>query len=864
MDKAKYDLQFHDPVQGAVVGDNNTVINNFQGNKGVEVQPNTQVSSLPVLNIPYLRNPFFTGREEIFSQLRDKLIDVSATNLIQPLAITGLGGIGKTQIAIEYTYRYRKEYRDILWISATSLETLITDFLALATLLHLPEKNEQDQNIIIIAVKRWFAIHNDWLLIMDNVNDLDILQNFLPSPENLNSHILLTTRAFATSRIATSILIKKMTQEEGTSLLLRRAGVLTPDVSLTRVTEVEWDRARAIYTQLDGLPLALDQAGAYIEETACTLSDYLDLYQTQRIALLRERGNFPFDHPESVATTFSLAFQRVEISNSHSAEILRLCTFLSADAIPEEIFTDYAPKLDPELQPIVANQIELNRVIKLLLNFSLILRNSDTKTLTIHSLVQAVLKDEMEQQMQRQWAERAVRFVSRSFPFANPQTREACQRFLPHAYVCEKLIEQWQVERIEAAGLLYRMGRYLEQRAQYQQAELLYQKALAICEKVKEPEGHNDNKNRDSGAANILSGLADVYQEQGKYAQAAQIYERVLNILKDILGSENTLVAISLKNLANVYHYQGNYVLAEKLFIQALKIQEKALGNMHHEVGVILNDLALLYQDQGKYLAAETFYKRALQTKEQEPESISLSSNLSNLANLYATQGRYTEAEPLSQRALAICEKIQGPEHPDVALRSNNLAGIYCHQGKYGEAEALFLQALAIYEQILGLDHPLIANTLNNLSALYNDQGNYSRAEPLLKRALDINERAFGPSHPRVAVTLSLLAQFYQMQHKYDQAKPLYNQAIAIWEQTLGVQPRDFIIALECYATLLRETNQEDKAKEIEMRAWKLKMEMGQINQRFGTENRVVEDISTVRPNSRRPKKGKKRRQHQA
>jgi len=861
LDEAKYDLQFHGPVHGAVVGDNNTV-NIFQGDKGAEVRSHIQGSSSPIWNIPYQHNPFFTGREELLSQLRNKLTNSNPNDLIRPLAITGLGGVGKTQIAIEYAYRYRREYQNVLWVSATNIDTLVTSFLTLATLLHLPERDEQDQSIIIIAIKQWLATHSDWLLIIDNVNDLDILQNFLPSPEILNCHILLTTRVFATSRIAASISVEKMTQEEGILLLLRRSGILAQNAPLSNVTEVDQSSARAICTQLDGLPLALDQAGAYVEETAYSLSNYLDLYQAQRIALLRERGSFTLDHPESVATTFSLAFQRVEISNSHSAEILRLCAFLSADAIPEEIFTDYTPKLNPELQPIVANQIELNGAIKVLLNFSLIRRNSDIKTLTIHKLVQAVVKDEMEQRIQRQWAERTVRFVSSSFPFAIPQLWEVCQRFLPHAYICEKLIEQWQIERIEAAGLLYRMGRYLEQRAQYRQAELLYQKALTVREKVKGPEDFDSSKERDLSIATILNSLADVYREQGKYAQAVQMYERVLDIRKNILGSENSLVAISLKNLANTYHSRGKYIQAETQFRQALRIQEKALGSMHHEVGAILNDFALLYQDQGRYLEAETFYKRALHIKEQEPESISLSSNLSNLANIYALQGRYIEAVPLSQKALAICEKIQGPEHPDVALRSNNLGGIYYHQDKFAEAESLFSRALAIYEQVLGPDHPLIAITLNNLAALYGTQGNDSLAESYLKRAQDINERTFGPSHPRVAATLSLLAQVYHKQHKYDQAKQLYNQAITIWEQALGVQPRDFIIALKSYATLLREIDQENKAREIDIRVWKLKMEMRQINQRFSTENRVVENSSIVKPNSRRPKKGKRHKPH--
>jgi hypothetical protein len=225
----------------------------------------------------------------------------------------------------------------------------------------------------------------------------------------------------------------------------------------------------------------------------------------QRFALLNERGSFASDHPESVATTFSLAFQKVQENNSSAAELLRLCTFLHPDVIPEEVFTDYKPTLDPTLPPIVADQFQLNTAIKSLLKFSLVRRNPDTKTLTIHRLVQAVLKDKMDKHMQSQWAERTVRSVSRSFPFARPETWQACQRLLPHAYTSTELIEHWNIEIIEAAGLLYRMGKYLDDLALYEEAKLCYQRALIICEKVRGLE--------DVDVAKILSPLAEVYSQ---------------------------------------------------------------------------------------------------------------------------------------------------------------------------------------------------------------------------------------------------------------------------------------------------------------------------------------------------------------
>ncbi len=354
-------------------------------------------SPATIWNVPYLRNQFFTGRENVLGQLHELLQTTQAAALTQQHIISGLGGIGKTQIALEYAHRYHGEYKAVLWVRADTRDTIMADFVKIASLIHLPESNEQDQAITVNAVRQWLAKNSAWLLILDNAEDLELVNNFIPTAGNVKGHTIIITRAYATGRIAKSIVLEKMTQDEGFLLFLRRAKILD------QVTEMDRSKVEAIITELDGLPLALDQAGAYIEETGCSVSDYFDLYQSHRAALLRERGSFAPDHPDSVSTTFSLAFQKVQETSSSAAEILRLCTFLHPDVIPEEIFTDYAPKLDASLQPLVATQLELNAAIKTLLKFSLVQRNTEIRALTIHRLVQAVLQDEMDEQTRCQW-----------------------------------------------------------------------------------------------------------------------------------------------------------------------------------------------------------------------------------------------------------------------------------------------------------------------------------------------------------------------------------------------------------------------------------------------------------------------------
>src|SRR2546428_10145866 len=225
-----------------------------------------------IWNVPYARNPFFTGREDILSQLHETLTDGKTAALTQ--AISGLGGIGKTQTAVEYAYRYCNEYASVLWVRADSREILVSDFISIADLLNLSEKKEQDQSYTVAAVKRWLQNHNNWLLIIDNVDDLAMVRDFIPLRGK--GHILLTTRLQAVGRMAQCIKIEKMKPEEGALFLLRWANIIEPDAPLERASRADLMKAIEISQAMDGLPLALDQAGAYIEETACGFARHLE------------------------------------------------------------------------------------------------------------------------------------------------------------------------------------------------------------------------------------------------------------------------------------------------------------------------------------------------------------------------------------------------------------------------------------------------------------------------------------------------------------------------------------------------------------------------------------------------------------
>jgi len=728
-------------------------------------------------NPPLTRNPYFTGRGPQLTDLHRLLMAGKQVALTQ--VITGLGGIGKTQLALEYAYRYQKSYHDIFWAVADTEESLMTSYVRIAGFLDLPEYDEPDQSKAKAAVQYWLNKHKGWLLILDNIEDLSLVDQFIP--RDRQGAVLLTTRRHVTEPVAQALELELLPENDAILFLLKRTTVLAVNMSLGDASDHDIMAAKAITQLLGNLPLALDQAGAYILETQCSFADYLTLFKTHQNQLLQRRigERIPTDHPESVTTTFDLNFQQVQQRSKVAGELLRVCAFLASDGIGEEIFVNGASSLGTILQPLKSDGFLLNQAIEVLCTFSLIRRDSMKKTISIHRLVQAVFQKTLEETERRSWAERAALAVNEAFPENEHETWPQCERLLPHALAVAQWSETYQFRQADVGRLLYETASYLRDRARYAEAEPLYQRALRIREQQLGPDHLL--------VAKSLNGLASLYSNQGNYAEAEPLYQRALHSLEQQLGLDHPEVAKSLNNLASLYREQSKYAEAEPLYQRALSIWEQ-LGPDYAGVAYPLNGLATLYYDQGKYAEAEPLFQRTLRIWEQQlgPDHPLVAYPLNNLANLYQEQSKYAEAEPLYQRALRIREQQLGPDHSDVAASLNGLATFYQEQSKYAEAEPLYQRALRIWEQQLRPDHPLVAYPLNGLATLYQEQGKYAEAEPLFQRTLRIWEQQLGPDHPLVAYPLNGLATLYQEQGKYAEAEPLYQRALSIREQQLG------------------------------------------------------------------------------
>ena len=224
--KQKYLINIQGPTYGLTIGDSNQVASRFTK---ASTYP-TPFSSKQVWNISYQYNPFFTGREDLLSRLQKQLQTGQSSALSQPQAMSGLGGIGKTQIAVQYAYQHSDDYQAVLWVRAESHEALTSSFVEIATLLDLPQKDAQDQTVTVKAIKHWLQANHGWLLILDNADEPAIVREFLPT--KFDGHILLTTRAQALGGLAQRIEVDTFLPELGALFLLRRATLIATDAAL--------------------------------------------------------------------------------------------------------------------------------------------------------------------------------------------------------------------------------------------------------------------------------------------------------------------------------------------------------------------------------------------------------------------------------------------------------------------------------------------------------------------------------------------------------------------------------------------------------------------------------------------------------
>jgi tetratricopeptide (TPR) repeat protein len=710
------------------------------------------------------------------------------------VVLHGLGGVGKTQLALRYLTQRRRDYPDgCFWLRADRATTLVGDLASLSWRITppLPEREETAQERQVEAVLRWLREHASWLLVLDNLDQpaQDAVRHWLPP--GLTGHMIVTSR----SRPGGARLgLEPLPLEIAASFLLERTG------------QADAAAARAIGEALGGLPLALEQAAAYLTENDWhSLADYAQAMRTRMAALLREGK--PDDYPLPVASTWDVSFQRLEQEQPEAADLLRLCAFLAPDDIPLSALRTAAGELPDRVREVLEDEVGLDHALAVLRRYSLLERRGDG--LRVHRLVQWVVRESLGAAQAVQWLDAAVRLLAAVMPgqVQDPEQWPRCARLLPHAQAVLGLMDDRVVQPEVTAWLLDRIATYLQLRGEYALAIPLFERALAFTELVRGPD--------DPDTGGILNNLAGLLQDRGRLVEAGRLYERALAISERVLGPDHPNTVLSLGNLASLLIDRRDLAGAGRLYERALAIRERTLGPDHPDTAMSLDNLAGLRREQGELVEAGRLYERALAIRVRllgadHPDT---ARSFSNLARLLQTQGDLAAARLLYERALAVDEAVYGPDHPEVASNLNNLASLLQNQGELAEAGRLYERALAIRERVLGPDHPDTALSLNNLGVLLYARSDDAAARARFERALAIRENVLGPDHRETADSLHSLATVFLTQGDLAVAGPLFARALSIRERVLGPDHPDTASSRRRLALIAAETERATGAE---------------------------------------------------
>jgi tetratricopeptide (TPR) repeat protein len=540
-----------------------------------------------VANLPP-RNPTFTGRTELLDQLHTSLHpgQAAAVVQIQAQALHGLGGIGKTQLALEYAHAHAHDYDLVWWVVAEQPAAISGQLVALARRLGIPEAADQGETIAVLYDE--LRGRDRWLVVFDNAEDPADLRPWWP-PDS--GRVLVTSRNPTWAGLAATIALDVPPRGEAVSFLQLRLGRDDPAFE-------------ALTAALGDLPLGLEQAAAYLNETAINVGDYL--------GLLGERSNelFALGQPatteQTIATTWTVALQRLREQTPAAEDLLSLCAFLAAEDIPRDLPTQHPDLLPERLATAVQDPLAYQQAVGALRRYSLIKTSQDGQALSVHRLVQTVVRNQLEPEQEHQWATTALRLLDAAVPgdTDDPATWSVHARFLPHLLTTVREPTIGDLEPRIVVRLLARAGGYLRYRIDFDQAGKLLQQAVRVAEVRL---GHDD-----LDTAWSLHILASVLADQGDLDGARTLHQRALSIREARLGADHPATAHSLNNLANVLRDQGDLDRAHTLHQRALTIREARLGADHPDTATSLSNLANVLYNQGDLDGARTLYQRAL------------------------------------------------------------------------------------------------------------------------------------------------------------------------------------------------------------------------------------------------------------
>ncbi|KAM0321481.1 hypothetical protein ACHAQA_010095 [Verticillium albo-atrum] len=765
----------------------------------------------------------------------------------------------KTQVALAYVYWLQEVYPDVsvFWVHASNAERFRQSFLHIAQECQIPGHDSLKADLLSL-VKFWLGKkgHGRWLMVIDNADDTELFFGRSASaatamtdhsdgslahyiPECAHGRILVTTRnKQAGSRLTKGhqpIEVGRMDEEESYHLL--RTRLEDADSTVAALS--------ALTTRLEGLPLALVQATAFIQENCITIDDYLKLLDQGNQSLVDllseefETVGRDSETPRAVAETWMLSFQQISQQNELAGQLLSVMSLFDCQGIPMVFLSHYSGQ---ERNGGPRSELELTKSLGVLKAFCLITEEK-SGSLDVHRLVHLVTRKWLQKEGRISQFERdALSTVSNTYPFGCYENRTVCAEYLPHATAVLKVELAGSDDGAnEKASLLHCVSGYLDFEGKWKDAEMLLGRGSRMREEVLGKE-HPDTLNRRWKEAEQLqegvmetrkrvlgdehpdtltsmSNLASTYSNQGRWAEAEQLEVGVMETTKRVLGDEHPSTLSSMDNLALTYQNQGRWKEAEQLGVRVMDTRKRVLSDEHPSTLTSMANLASTYQYQGRWKEAEQLQagvmelmKRVL--SDEHPHTLS---SMSNLASTYSNQGRWAEAEQLQVGVMETTKRVLGDEHPSTLSSMNNLASTYWNQGRWKEAEQLQVGVMELMRRVLGAEHPSTLTSMANLASTYSNQGRWAEAEQLEVGVMETTKRVLGDEHPHTLRSMSNLASTYSNQGRWKEAEQLGVRVMDTRKRVLSDEHPDTLTSMANLASTYSNQGRWKEAEQLEV-----------------------------------------------
>ena len=749
------------------------------------------LSNLPALDASFVgrRNDLDTVYALLHSERPSDVADPTRrehgrrggpTNL-RAAVVHGLGGVGKSELAVQYAWEHADEYELVWWVQAKTPVSAINDLIELAKLLNLGERANHDE----VVLNLWAELRqrDRWLLIFDDVDEPDSIRGAY-WPTTKRGHVLITSRAATGWESLTSdrLELGPLTPEESEGFLVRRVPEAAEKPEL----------ARQVAASLGYLPLALAQAAAYILGSGSSLEAFHELLRDRFDEVIAASKR----KTDEVAGGYSLLLiMSVESRGAAARDLLALLSMFNPSGIPRRMISDHADVLPEQLAEAMRDQFTNDKTVGALRKFSLIEAFSDR--FNVHEVVQSTVRSTLTPEEQRQWCHAAVHLLCRAFPRYpdEPDSWGSAAFLMPHVEAARRIAERLGEQDETTARLLVLAGRYLHARCDWRQAQKYLRGALAIRTGL----GAQD----DLGTAECFYYLGQAQFPLAQLKEARAYIEKALAIRRMRLEPNHSKIAQTLTHLAEIVR---EFATENDLAIRYTEEAEQILREIGANEADIADTLLIrgtILRNAGRLSDALAAQQQSLELNERVrsggPSSVEAGQNHANLGVIRRDLGQWERARDEFEIAIAIMEPILGPDHLEVAQakkylgdilrRTGELALAYelinevteIHRRRPGEAHKLAAclaklgsvqhalgdpqsarqnleSALATYERTYGVDHPYSAKVLSRLGPVYLAVGRANEAEQTLLRALRIFETCYGPTHPALVWVLQSLA----------------------------------------------------------------------------------------------------------